>query len=455
MIADLLASYRSLVRRPSDEVAETLDRLRLADARLGVLHRLLADEALAAAAESDQRWQAGTARPLEGVPFAAKDNIQVEGSITTFGSPLFQNHQPAITATAVERLRAAGAILVAKLATYEFASGPNDHTHNPWDTTRSSGGSSSGPASAVGAGLLPLALGTDTGGSIRVPAAWCGAVGLKATYGRISRTGVAPLSWTLDHVGPLTTTVADAAYALSALAGFDPADPYSTHATVEDWPALLDQDVTGLTVGRPTDWFFEICQPEVASAVDAAIEHLRTLGVRVVPVDLPLLRSFNPDTLKHALVGAESASYHEANLDRLPEYGDTFARILATGRELSAVEYLRALRTRPLVQAAVDKALSDVDALVTPTSCFTAPPLGDDTVEISGIRYPLGQVAARNTSVFNISGHPALTLPCGLSPADGLPVGLQIVAAPWREDICLRLGHRVPTASLPSTPRSR
>jgi aspartyl-tRNA(Asn)/glutamyl-tRNA(Gln) amidotransferase subunit A len=433
MIEDLLASYRSGVRQPSEEIRQTLDRLRLADARLGILGRLTADQALAAAADSDHHWRAGTARPLEGVPFAVKDIIQVEGSVTAFGSPLFENFQPAVTATAVERLRAAGAILVAKLATWEFACIPNDDTRNPWDITRSPGGSSSGSASAVGAGLVPLALGTDTGGSIRVPAAWCGAVGLKATYGRISCAGVAPLSWTLDHVGPLTTSVADAAYALRALAGFDPADPNSVRAPVEDWLAVLDEDIAGLTVGRPADWFFEICQPEVVSVVDGALDRLRSLGVRVVPVEIPLLRELNPDTVKRVLIGAENASAHEANFGRLSGYGKTFASTVARSRELTAVDYLRAVRTRSIIEAAIDESLANVDALVMPTACRTAPALGDDWV----------QAASRNTSVFNISRHPALSVPCGLSPADGLPIGLQIVAAPWREDICLRLGQPI------------
>ncbi|WP_157987606.1 amidase [Jiangella endophytica] len=399
---------------------------------LGAVEVLLADEALTAAAESRRRIAAGAARPLEGLPFGVKDVIQVEGSPTRFGSDRYADFRPATTARVVRNLRAAGAVLVAKLATYEFASGPNSRTRNPCDPGRRSGGSSSGPASAVGAGLLPLAVGTDTGGSIRVPAAWCGAVGLKPTLGRVPRAGTPPLTWTMDHTGPLAGSAALAGAALTAMTGVPPADARPR------WPVAGAAPLTGLRVGVLGGWF-RVAEDEVLRLVDAATEVLAGLGATLVPVELPVIEEIDPDAIKRILVAAESASLHDAG-DDLDGYGPVVTQLLTGGRSLSAVDYLHALRCRTVLAGAVDALFADVDVLACATSAIVAPPEGVDAVALGGRDRVLATVVARNTSVFNVSGHPALTVPCGRVAGTGLPAGLQLVAPCWREDVCLGAG---------------
>ncbi|SDT10880.1 amidase [Jiangella sp. DSM 45060] len=417
---------------PVGGVRRVLDDLGGRGRELGAVEVLLADEALVAAEESARRLAAGAARPLEGVPFGVKDVVQVEGSPTTFGSARYAGFRPATTAQVVRNLRAAGAVLVAKLATYEFASGPNSRTRNPWDPGRRSGGSSSGPAAAVGAGLLPLAVGTDTGGSIRVPAAWCGAVGLKPTLGRVPRAGTPPLTWTMDHTGPLAGSVALAGAALTAMTGVPAA------ASRPRWPAVDGAPLAGLRVGVLGGWF-RVGEDDVLVLFDAAAKVLAGLGATLVPVELPVIEQIDPDAIKRILVAAETASLHDAG-DDLDGYGAVFTQLLTGGRSLSAVDYLHALRCRTVLADAVDALFASVDVLACATSAIVAPPEGVDAVRLGGRDRVLATVVARNTSVFNVSGHPALTLPCGRAPGTGLPVGLQLVAPRWQEDVCLGAG---------------
>jgi aspartyl-tRNA(Asn)/glutamyl-tRNA(Gln) amidotransferase subunit A len=429
-VSRLLADYRAGTLAPSEVVGQVIDRAEHDDA-LGAYLALNAS-ARSQARRSDTRWRSGEALPLDGIPFAVKDVIQTDTMETTFGSADFAHFRPTITADVVRRLEGAGAVCIGKLATYEFAAGPNDRTRNPWAADRMSGGSSSGAAAAVGGGLIPLAIGTDTGGSIRVPAAWCGAVGLKPTLGRVSTHGVAPLSWTLDHVGPLTTTARDADLALRVMACQD--RPYGPG----DRP-VERADVAGLRIGVPTTWFFDWCEPGVLDAVRAAVDRIAELGARVVEVDIPLLTAFNPDIVKHVLVGAEAAAYHRSRRERWMHYSSGLRDSLLFGESLGAVEYVEALRMRSVVAVALAEAFADIDVMVTPTSGLQAPLTGTTTVEFDGVARPLGDVVARNTSVFNLSGSPALTVPCGQTP-DGLPVGLQIAAPAWREGAALAVG---------------
>ncbi|GGM40180.1 amidase [Dactylosporangium sucinum] len=440
-VADLLAGYADGTISPRDAVEDCLATIAATEPELGAVVTLLADRARAAADEAGRRWRAGTARPLEGVPYGLKDTIDTAGVPTEYGSALYRGHVPAADAEVHRRLTEAGGVLLAKLATYEFEAGKNDRTRNPFDLTRNSGGSSSGPCASVGAGQLPLAIGSDAGGSIRVPAAWCGAVGLKPTYGRISRRGAVSCSWTLGHLGPITRSTRDAALALNVLAGHDPLDPYSVDAPVDaDYAARLDGDITGMRIGVPQEWFEEVCEPAIAAAVTAARDELARAGATLVPVSLPLLRRINPDALKHLIVPAEAASMHEGHLTRIGEFDEAFRGLLLEGQLVAAPDYLRALRMRALIQHELAAVFASVDALATPGSVITAPLLEQETVTLGGQTYPLAAVVARTTSVFNLAGNPSVVVPCG-SDDHGLPISLQIATAPWREADCLRIAH--------------
>ncbi|GAA3934378.1 amidase [Microbacterium soli] len=413
---------------PVAEIEAVLANLEGAGRAMGAVEELFGREARQAAADSRRRLAEGVARPLEGLAFGVKDVIQVEGTPTTFGSPAYTGYRPKITARVVRNLRAAGAILVAKLATYEFASGPNARTRNPWDPRRRSGGSSSGSASAIGAGLLPLALGTDSGGSIRVPAAWCGAVGFKPTRGRVPTEGVPPLSWHLDHTGTLTQTVIAAAAVFGHLAG----EPVWAADVGEEGPHPLE----GMTIGVLGGWF-QLVDTEVAAATEEAIAVLGGLGARLVPVEFPLVDRINPDAIKRVLVDAESAALHDPSR---PGYGPVFAQLLESGSRLRAVDYIHALRLGSLLAQGATALFDGVDALVCATSAVVAPFEEEDAVTLGGRMMPLADVVARNTSIFNISGHPALTVPSGAGPSTGMPTALQIIAPHWRDDTCFRIG---------------
>lgn len=437
--APTLAGVTEALRAGSVDVVDLVQKAisDLESSDLGVLQVSLPEIAMAAARESRDRFAAGTARPLEGVPFGVKDIIAVAGAPTTYGSPGYQGFEAGVTATVVRRLQDAGAIPVAKLRTYEFAAGPNDLTVNPHDRLRMSGGSSSGSASAVGAGILPVAVGTDSGGSVRVPAAWCGAVGLKPTYGWVSRHGVAPLSWTLDHVGFFTRSPSDCLVILDAVAGRDPLDPYSSEPRVTNSKRIED-----LRIGVPRGWFRQVSQPDVLLRVEEAAGHLASQGFELFEVDIPELDDLNADIVKHVLVGAEAASIHDRGADT---YGDEYGKVLANGRKLLAVDYARALRARAVIQEAVERALAGCDLLLTPGSPITAPIRGTQRVTVQGREYKLGNLVARCTSLFDITGHPAITVPFG-ADADGMPVGVQLVGGLWADRQVIEVASVISTS---------
>ena len=432
-IAELAEGYKRGDYKPTEVVAATLQRLEEKDEELGFLQCAMTEIANTAALESDVLIASGNPRPLEGIPFGIKDIIAVEGVPTTFGSPGFQDDESETTATVVKRIKDAGAVPVAKLRTYEFAAGPNSLTKNPFDRMRTSGGSSSGSAAALGAGLLPLALGTDTGGSVRVPAAWCGTVGLKPTYGWISRYGVAPLSWTLDHVGILGQSAADCGTVLGVLAGRDPLDPYSVA------PAPIISARRGARVGIPKHWSETLAQPAVSAAASDAGDRLRDVGFDVFEIEIPELDDLNPDIVKHILVSAEAASLH-AGSQR--SYGAKFAELLQIGDRISATDYIGALRMRSILQSAVNRAFEECDYLMTPTCPITAPPIGEESVPLDGQLHPLTTVVVRYTSLFNITGHPAITVPFA-SDQDGMPIGIQLVGRLWDDDAIVGVASSV------------
>ncbi len=367
---------------------------------------------------------------LLGIPVALKDLFETAGVRTTAGSKFFAEYVPAEDADAVLRLKVAGACLVGKTNTHEVAlgvTGVNPHygaARNPWDASRITGGSSSGSAAAVATGMCLAALGTDTGGSIRIPAALCGVVGLKPTYGRVSLRGVIPLSWHLDHVGPLTRSAADAARLLHVLAGYDPHDPASVAAPVDDYLAYLQDGVRGWRMALAAGDYVEECEPAVWERVQEAAGAFRSLGARLEREDLSWLADLAQANVR--MTQADAAAFHRERLAERPEgFGDDVRARLEMGAALSSTDYALARRTQAEGRRRFEAFFEKYDVLLLPTTPVAAPPIeGTEAVQAA-------RRLTRFTAPFNLTGLPALSLPCGL--AEGLPVGLQIVAGPWQE----------------------
>lgn len=447
-VGELLAAYADRATTPVEVVAALLARCGARgpapDAVLGVV-----PGAEQAAADSAARWRAGSARALEGVPFGVKDVIDVCGAPVTAGSLLTGDRVAAADATVVARLRAAGAVPLVMLATTEFACGsPEPPRHgrvaNPWDRSRWTGGSSTGPAAALAARLVPLALGTDTGGSIRLPASWCGISGLKPTRGLVPRTGVASLSWTLDHVGPMARSAADLALVLPVLAGPDGRDPLAAAAVP---PLRPDRSVAGLRVGVAGGWFTDGAQSAVRAGLAEAAEVLRAAGAIVTAVDVGDLALAHQEAY-HVLY-AELAAAQEASGGRLDAYDPGTAERIGRGRAVTAVDYVRALRRRAGVQQDLVAAMADVDVLLTPGTPTVA--VGFAAAQAATLGSPEHAATdsgdwtggharhSRTTMVFDLTGFPALVVPAGLD-GDGLPVGVQIAARPFDDARCLTAG---------------
>jgi aspartyl-tRNA(Asn)/glutamyl-tRNA(Gln) amidotransferase subunit A len=443
-VAELLEAYASGSASPVEALESCLGRIERLDTKVGAFLTVTDELALSQARDSTERWRHGLARPLEGVPYGLKDIIATAGIRTTGGSAIYADHVPTMDAVVAARLQAAGGVLVGKLATFEFASGVNAATSNPWDLDRTAAGSSSGSAAALAAYELPLTVGTDTGGSITIPANFVGVVGLKATYGRVPRAGVMPLSWTLDHVGPMTRTARDAGLALAAMAGRDPRDPTSSDHPVPDYDASIDAPIRDLRIGVPTDWYFDIIDPAVESATRAALGVLIDAGM--VPVEIPFPRSREVDlhAIELTLIYAELASNHEVHGPTdTAGFGPQFSRLHARAQFVSAVDYLKALRARHFVQLDFEAGFDVADVLLVPGAITVAPRhdhmvarLGDQAAETT----PWAEVVSRTTAIHDIAGVPSIALPAGLT-SDGLPVGIQLVARPFAEPILLRTAH--------------
>ncbi|SDE71397.1 amidase [Blastococcus fimeti] len=421
-------------------VAAVLARIDRADGVLQSYADVYADEALALAAEADAAVRDGRPLgPLHGLPVALKDLYDVAGRPTLAGSDVRTGHVADADSEVTRRLRAAGAIVVGKTVTHEFAFGVvSAPTHNPWDVGTIPGGSSGGSGAAVAADLCLMAMGSDTGGSIRIPAGLTGVVGLKATYGRISKRGVAALSWSLDHAGPLTKTVGDAALCLQVLAGHDPADPSSVDAPVGDYLSGLTAGVAGLRIGVPVNWFFDWSDDDVDAAVRTAIGVLEAAGATLVPVEVPDVE-LTEDVLS-TLAGVEASAIHQDEIRRMPEaYTEEVRLRLLAGELISGTAYVNAQRARGLVQAGFAAALRDVDVLVSPTLAIPAPAYGSTTAALRGQEHPILFALNCLTAPANAAGIPALTVPCGFSDG-GLPVGLQVMGRPFDEATVLRVG---------------
>jgi aspartyl-tRNA(Asn)/glutamyl-tRNA(Gln) amidotransferase subunit A len=445
------ADVQAKRRAAADVVKDALARAGRHQEKFRAFIALTPDLARKQAERVDERVRKGEKLPLAGVPFAVKDLIDVKGVPTTCGSKVFAKHTAKDDAVVVRRLVEAGAVLLGKLSLHECAfgfTGENPHhgdCKNPWDPARIAGGSSSGSAVAVALGVCPFTLGSDTGGSIRHPAALCGLVGLKPTYGRVSRTGVAPLSWSMDHVGPLTRTAADAAAVLKLLAGHDPDDEASSRREVPDYAAEIDKPIRGLRVGIPHTWFFESLQPAVADAVTAAIDKLASLGCKRVDVTLPHIEEVVG--AHRAILFPEASSYHQPYLrGRAAEYGDDIRPLLQGGLFIPAVDYVKGQRVRRLVRRAWAKVFESIDCLVTPTSPIVATRFGETEADLPRGKKPLVRAYLDLTLPFNLSGHPAASVPCGFSK-ERLPIGMQLVGKPFDEASVLRLAHHYQQAT--------
>jgi aspartyl-tRNA(Asn)/glutamyl-tRNA(Gln) amidotransferase subunit A len=442
---ELVERYRAGALSPVDVVAAHLDRIEQLDRRLNSYITVTADRARTQAAEAARRY-AGKASlsPLDGVPFAAKDIFATRGIPTTHGSKLGRGHVPDQTATAVERLEGGGAVLLGKLNLLEYATGSGTDSgfgpaRNPWNLERDPGGSSSGSGAALAAGLATLSLGTDTGGSIRNPAARCGVVGLKPTYGRVSRHGVTPLAWTLDHAGPMARSVRDVARALRLLAGADPRDASSAEEPVGGYEEALPAtpSLAGRRFAVPPELLVD-SDPQVRAVFDETVRTLESLGARRVEASLPSAVAMNIAT--EVLIGAEAAAYHEENLRRAERRGqmDPAVRMYATsGRFYLATDYVKAQRLRLQLQAELEAALSQADVLVCPTDPTLTPKIGDAS-RLGGRELMWFEYGTVNLG--NLTGAPALAVPCGFTP-DGMPVGLQLYGRAFGEEGLLAFGH--------------
>jgi aspartyl-tRNA(Asn)/glutamyl-tRNA(Gln) amidotransferase subunit A len=433
---------------PVELVRECLTRIERRNPSLRTFITVDAEGALATARTLENEAAAGRTRgPLHGVPVAHKDLCVIPGLPTSCGTRTRDYFRSAVPCTAAARLTAAGAVLLGKLNMTELAMGPfGDNAHhgdvqNPWAPGHASGGSSSGSAAAVAAALVAGAIGSDTGGSIRLPAAACGVVGLKPTYGRVSRAGVMPLSWTMDHIGPLAATVTDAALVFSIMAGHDPADSTSSPRPVEDVMAGLERPVAGLRAGVPETHFFDEINPEIDAAVRAAVVVLEKAGMRIVRVKLPDLRSLTREC-STPIVAAEAATEHGPLLrERRDEVQPVVYARASAGFSVSAVQYLEAQRLRERFAAEfAAAAFGEADVLLAPTIPEPAPAYASAKAgSVDDVVSRMGRFS-RLTRPLNAAGVPALSVPCGWS-VDGRPLALQIVGRPFDEATVLRVGR--------------
>jgi aspartyl-tRNA(Asn)/glutamyl-tRNA(Gln) amidotransferase subunit A len=406
----------------------------------------MAGQALADARTAADEIANGNYRgPLHGVPIGVKDLCSTAGVRTTAGSAVLEDWVPDEDATVVRKLREAGAIIVGKTNLHPWAfgaTGINEHfgtARNPWDTDRITGGSSSGSGTGVAAGLCFAALGSDTGGSIRIPASLCGIAGIKQTYGRVSLHGVVPLSWSLDHVGPMARSVRDCALVLEAISGRDPQDPSTVDMPVDAWSEHLDESLEGLRIAVP-DYGFNDIEDDVATKVRDAISALERLGATFIEIELPVLRDYWRAATQVLL--SEAATYHKETAEKEPErFDESIRERIQGGLQMKATDYVHAARLRDETRrGAADTLFGHADLLALPATRMTAATIESVTSEDPTLGLTL------MTAPFDLTGQPAISVPCGLTDA-GLPVGLQLVGRMFDERTVLRAAHIFETQS--------
>jgi len=451
-IAEASAKIRAKSLSPVELTRAYLDRIATLDAQLNAYLLPLGEMALAQARQAEAEIAAGNWKgPLHGIPIGLKDIYNTAGIRTTGHSALFKDHVPTEDAVTVAKLKDAGAIILGKLSTWEFAIGgasfdlPWPPARNPWNTAHDPGGSSSGSGVAVAAGLAMAAMGTDTGGSIRGPASWCGIAGHKPTYGYLSRRGVLPLAFSLDHAGPMCWTSEDCALMMQVLAGHDPLDAGSAKVEIPDFAAALGGDLKGVRIGVPRN-FVEtdlVCDPEVLAAFNASMEVFTSLGATVTDITLPPLSLFTD--VNSMITAAEAYAIHGQWLRKTPElYGERGRLRIMAGAFISAEAYVNAQRERTRLIGVVAEAMKSVDLLMMPTRHITAPVLGGYD----------SSVGPSLTRPFNMTGNPALSVCNGFSSA-GMPISLQIGGRPFEDHLVLKAGDAFEKATSYRSARPR
>lgn len=441
-LREVAAAIRSREISPVELARNCLDRIAGDEPRLNAYVRVTADRALAAALEAERQIMQGDWHgELHGVPVAIKDLYDIAGMPTTCSSQVRHDHLAVSSSACVERLERAGAVIVGKTHTHEFAYGiSTPTTGNPWDPARIPGGSSGGSGASLAARGCFMAMGTDTGGSIRIPAALCGTVGLKPTYGRVSRHGVASLCWSLDHAGPLTRTVGDAAVSLGVLAGHDPRDVGSADVPVGDYLGELEEGVRGLRLGVPRNYFFDRVDPEVEQLVRKAIGCLEAEGADIVEVEIPMADQIM--AVEFGLCMPEASAYHHHTLrTRAALYTEEVRTLLEAGALLPATSYIAALRVRQQMKAAWNGMFKGLDAIIGPSVPAFATRRDQQTIVwADGTEEPITPAFVRLSAPANVVGLPSVSVPCGFS-ASGLPGSFQIIGRPFQEARILRIAR--------------
>ena len=432
--------------RTVSSVELTAAALRAAEAeqpRTNAFITITGDLAAEQARRADEEFARGLDRgPLHGIPYALKDCFSTRGILTTCGSKIFADHVPDADAAVYEKLTAAGAVLIGKAGMQEFAYGitcNNPHfgaIRNPADVSRIPGGSSGGSAAAVAAGTVFFSVGTDTGGSIRLPAAYCGCVGLKPTSGRVSRRGVMPLDFSMDHVGPITRTSRDAALVLNAIAGHDPHDDTSSRQPVEDF-AGGKTSLSGKRIGIPENFYSQRVAPEIATAYRAALDRAAAMGARLIPITVPDPAEVN--TVSRMILLVEAAALLEPYVHRRADFGADVISLLDQGRLIRATDYVNAQRLRRVLQREWADIWSEVDLLFTPSAPIFAPRIGEMEVDIAGVTEDVRLASTRFLRAMNVLGYPALSVPL---QGTVLPCGLQIIGKPFSESEVLAAGSQ-------------
>jgi len=431
---------------PVEIVKAHLNRIESLEPILNSFITLLADQAMEAARQAEKEIQAGRYRgPLHGIPLGLKDLFYTKGIRTTSGSKIFDTFIPNVDGTVVTKLKEAGTLLLGKLNMHPFAYGPTGenqeygHMHNPWNPELITGGSSGGSGSAAASGQCTLTMGSDTGGSVRIPAALCGLVGLKPTYGRVSRYGLTPLAWSQDHVGPMARSVEDCALAMNAIAGYDPNDPTSMDAPVPDYSKALTGEIRGLRIGVPKEYFEIPVDSQVKGHFWKAMGRLGELGAVISEVSWPMFH--DSMAIASTIQMSEATAYHS---DLIKAHGPRVyppVRLrLEAGFFISAIDYIQAQRARAPFYHQSLRLFEKVDLLAGPTVPVTAFKIGLDKVKVGQANVGAISLLTQYTRPFNLNGFPAITLPCGFSD-DGLPIGLQLAGRPFEEEMVLRLAH--------------
>lgn len=451
-VVDLAALIKSKQVSPVEVTENLYSYIEKSNPDTNAYLSLTKETALASAQAAEKEIMAGNYRGyLHGVPLALKDNIYFKDELTTMASKIHKDYKPSYDATVTEKIRDAGAVFTGKLSMHEYAWGIDNNNphfgsvHNPWDLDKVPGGSSGGSGAAVAAHQSYISLGTDTAGSIRIPSAACGIVGLKPTHGRVSKYGVYPLAWSLDHVGPMAKTVDDAAAMLSVIAGFDPRDPTCANVPVQDYCQNLDGNVKGLRIGINEEYFFKDVDAGIEKVIRQRLDDLEKQGAVLSTVSIPSLRYAEWAELAVSL--SEAAAIHHTDLLNRPDDFGTDIRLLFEWGELfSSVDYLQALQVRRAIKQQFTQILTEqVDVLVAPTLPFVIPTIGDDKVVINGKSTDFVENCIRYTGPSNLTGLPAISVPGGLH--NGLPVGLQVIGRAFDERTVLNVAKAVENMS--------